>query len=440
MLLVTYLVGLLRKVRLKGGEALARFRRGGETVAEAWSKQSASLKKVQVAGGNLEKELKKVLGWPGGRVIYHAILGYDIQVDSVFPDLIAPGVIVSSTYTNPDTRGHSNENKLHLKIGELALLKHAFPDIRVVLAIGGAGEAWLPYVLDVFSKFYDEVLFLWREEDLNRLGDIRNNPGSVRGRNTQLWNDMRADWNQIQLWPDGSAVPQGLVRYQILDVLKQQVPRVHNPKLILNPIARLCMQRYFERGGAEWDSYIEGRWHNIEMSRNYFNPVEATVEISLTRANLNFQGGIAQDVEVPSLLHDFGMAETSLSEDFVLTSQRLNLPVYIQCKASGGGRDQHGKNIQNRAKEQITRHIFYRCRVRDGQIVWGPKSFHWITVLDGDWGVNQAEPLKYVHMLQWAGYDKIFGAPALLTPENGVREADNPLTRYLITDLNCPTK
>lgn len=409
-------------------------------MAGAWANQSASLKKVQVTGGNLEKELKKSLGWPGGRIVYDSTHGYDVQVDSIFPNLANPSVVVSATYTNPDTRGHSNENKLHLKIGELALLKNAFPEIRAVLAIGGSGQAWLPYVLDVFGRFYDEVLFLWRDEQLKRLGEIRSDPQSVRLRNVQLWKNMRTEWKNIQLWPEGTHVPQGLVRYRVVDVLREQVPRVHHPRLIANPIARLCMQRSFDHGGAEWRSYIDGRWHNIEMSRNYFNPVEASVEISLTQAGFAFEGRIAQDVEVPSLLHDFGMAETSLSEDFVLHSRSLNLPVYIQCKASGGGRDQHGKNIQNRAKEQITRSIFYRCRARAGQIVWGPKRYHWISVLDGDWAVNQAEPLKYVHMLQWAGYDFLLGASDLLTARNKVRGADNPLAEYLRANLKCSTR
>ncbi len=409
-------------------------------MAGAWANQSASLKKVQVTGGDLEKELKRSLGWPGGRVIYDSVRGYDMQVDSVFPNLAHPSVAVSATYTNPDTRGHSNENKLHLKIGELALLKNAFPEIRTVLAIGGSGEAWLPYVLNVFERFYDEVLFLWRDDHLKRLGEIRDNPQSVCLRNVQLWADMRGDWNHTRLWPDGARIPQGLVRYRILDVLKQQAPRVHHPRLVANPIARLCMQRSFDHGGAEWKSYIEERWHNIEMSRNYFNPVEASVEISLTEGSFVFEGGIARDVEVPSLLHDFGMTATSLSEDFVLHSRTLNLPVYIQCKASGGGREQHGKNIQNRTKEQITRSLFYRCRSRNGEIVWDPKRHHWISVLDGNWAVNQRQPLKYVHMLQWAGYDFMLSASDLLTPGNGVRREDNPLAAYLRNELDCSTK
>jgi hypothetical protein len=113
------------------------------------------------------------------------------------------------------------------------------------------------------------------------------------------------------------------------------------------------------------------------------------------------------------------------------------MPVYIQCKSSGGGRDQHGKNIQNRTKEQITRSIIYRCGKNDGEIEWRRKKFHWIAILDGDWGVTKKEPLKYIHMLQLAGYDKIMSANDLLDPNCNVKRKGNPLIEYLTRYLNC---
>ena len=151
------------------------------------------------------------------------------------------------------------------------------------------------------------------------------------------------------------------------------------------------------------------------MSRNYFNPVEASVELTLSQAGLRFQGGIARDVQVPSLLHNLGMHETSLSEDFILHSRKLDIPIYIQCKASGGGRAQHGKNIQNRTKEQIARGLFYRCNTARKQIVLQSKMFKWIGILDGNWAVTSKQPLKYIHMLQLAGYDHFISADRLLT-------------------------
>ena len=305
--------------------------------------------------------------------------------------------------------------------------------------IGGSEEAWLPYVLSAFAHFYDEVIFLWKTGAEDRLRKIKANPLVTVLRNLKFWSDLSRDWDQVELIPEGEAIPNGLVRYAVADTLRHQAPKVFHPTLIDNEVARLCMQRSRQYSGTEWDHYINDRWGRIEMSRNYFNPVEASVEISLVNANLKFDGGVAQDVPVPSLLHELGMTETSLSEDFVLYSRRLGIPVYVQCKASGGGRQQHGKNIQNRAKEQIARNIFYRSAWNDPVLQWPPsKAFHWVSVLDGDWSVSKSTPYKYLHMLQWAGYDAFFGASDLLDDDLSVkRGAKNPLVRYLTDTLEC---
>jgi hypothetical protein len=280
---------------------------GDRVAAKAWKKQSASLVEVQKRGAGLETTVRDVLGWTGGHVLYDTIHGYNIQVDAVYPDAVAPVVIVSVTYTNPDTRGHSNENKLQLKVGELALLKGAHPEMGMVLAIGGSGEAWLAYVLKAFTFFFDETLFLWRDSDRWRLKEIGETPHSVPRKHAQFWHDFHAERMRRELAPLGTAAPCGSVRYAIMDALKEQSPIVHNPSLIENPVARLCMRRSFDLGGAEWNSYLRRRWNQIEMSRNYFNPIEATVEITLTEASFDFQGGIARNVEVSSVLHDLGM-------------------------------------------------------------------------------------------------------------------------------------
>ena len=410
------------------------------TTDDAWARQSASLAIVQQTSRQLEQAVRGMLGWKTGRITYDIANGYKIQVDAVTPSLSSPESIVSITYTNPDTRGHSNENKLHLKLGELALLKHAYPQAPITLVIGGSEEAWLPYVLRAFAYFYDDVIFLWETGADEQLQKIRANPLITVPRNLQFWSDLSQDWGQVDLIPKGEAIPNGLVRYAVADTLRHQVPKVFHPNMIDNEVARLCMQRSRQYSGTEWDHYINDRWERIQMSRNYFNPVEASVEISLANANLKFGGGVAQDVSVPSLLHQFGMTETSLSEDFVLYSRRLEVPVYIQCKASGGGRQQHGKNIQNRAKEQITRNIFYRSVWNDQVLQWASKAFHWISVLDGDWGVSRSTPYKYLHMLQWAGYDAFFGASDLLDDDLSVKRGDsNPLVRYLTDHLECET-
>lgn len=407
-------------------------------MAKAWYNQSQSLIKVQETGPRLESSVRDILGWNGGRIIYDLDRNYDVQIDAVYPSPKAPKTFVSITQTNPDTPGHSNENKLHLKVGELVLLKNAYPQIRAVLAVGGTKESWLSYVLKAFNIFYDEVLFLWTADGQKRLREIRQKPLSVKLINESLWQCFRESYSTLQLSPPDTVPPCSLVRYQIADILKAQQPIVDHPSLIKNEIARLCMQRSKDSSGTEWKNYRGAQWQRIEMSRSYFNPLEAIVEIILDEFGFSFEGGIAQDVEVNSLLHDLGLARTKVSEDFVLYSEKLEQKVYIQCKASGGGRTQHGKNIQNRTKEQITRRLLYSCRsTSSGDIIWKDKDFHWITILDGDWGVNQKQPLKYIHMLELAGYDKFFCADDLLNDDGTIKRTNNPLLYYLENVLQC---
>lgn len=406
---------------------------------KAWANQSDSLVAVQKTGGGLEKKVQAALGWKGGRVVYDHTHGYKVQVDAAYPNTKKPEVIMSVTYTDPDLKGHSNENKLHLKVGELALLKFAHPDIKVVLVLGGNEEAWLSYVLKAFEYFFDEVICLWKEEGFKRLDEIKESHESVKTRHDQFWKQLYKEWSAIDFYSEKNFnIPNSLFRYKTLDDLKTQKPKVFHPHLIKNEVAQLCMQRSKDYSGAEWDSYLKEHWHKIEMSRNYFNPLESLVEILLTKANLKFEGGVARDVQVPSFLHQLGLNGTRVSEDFVLFSNKLNKKVYIQCKASGGGRQQHGKNIQNRTKEQITRNILYRSTLKDENIYLDEKKFHWISVLDGNWSVNARESFKYIHMLQIAGYDKIYGAQELLLDDELTPKKDNnPLIRHLVDELDC---
>jgi len=406
---------------------------------KAWSNQSDSLIAVQKTGGGLEKYVKLALGWDGGRVIYDHVRGYKVQVDAVYPTLAKPEVVISVTYTDPDLKGHSNENKLHLKVGELALLKFAHPKIKVVLVLGGSQDAWLGYVLKAFEYFFDEVIYLWNTEGLERLQTIKTSHETVKLRHEGFWDQLNKEWSKINFYSNNNfIIPNSLFRYKTLDDFKMQKPKIFHPSLITNEVARLCMQRSKDYSGAEWESYLQDRWVNIEMSRNYFNPMESLVEILLTEAKLKFEGGVARDIEVPSFLHQLGLKGTRVSEDFVLFSKKLNKKVYIQCKASGGGRDQHGKNIQNRTKEQITRNILYRSSIKEGKMHLDEKNFYWISVLDGNWSINSSEPFKYIHMLQIAGYDKIFGVQNLvlddgLTP----KKKNNPLIDHLLKELDC---
>lgn len=406
---------------------------------KAWANQSTSLVEAQKKGGGLEKAVTAMLGWKGGTIIYDNINKYRFQIDAAFPDTTNPELVISITYTDPDKRGHSNENKFQLKVGELVLIKSAYPKCRVVLVLGGTREAWLSYVLNAFQVFFDEVIFLWEEAGQTRLKEIKTNPETVPLKHPTFWESIRQERLSRVIADSSFEIPYSSVRYTVMDALKAQPCIVYNPTLIENEVAQLCLRRSYDADGTEWESYLKQRWHAIEMSRNYFNPVEATVEISLRRAGLKFEGGIARDIMVESLLHDLGMPETKLSEDFILYSKKLKQKVYIQCKASGGGRTQHGKNIQNRAKEQTTRGILYSCRSRDGKdLVWNKKNFHWIGILDGNWGVTRSNPLKYIHLLQMAGYDKLIPASQLLSSNLSVHPCSaNSLVRYLVEELHC---
>lgn len=159
------------------------------------------------------------------------------------------------------------------------------------------------------------------------------------------------------------------------------------------------------------------QWNKLWQSRSFFNPAEAAIELVLVKRGLAYLGGIAADVEVPSLIHYLGgsnVDNTKVSEDFVTYSLKYDMPVFIQSKATGGGRERHGKNIQNRTKEQIARSLFYRGYIEDGQLKIRDKDYIWISVLDGNWGVTKRSPLKYLHMLQWAGYDYLIAADNLV--------------------------
>jgi hypothetical protein len=406
----------------------------------AWHAQSKSLIEVQIRGGKLEKEIKEVLGWDSGRVLYDATHGYDIQFDNVYPTKFNPEVFASVTYTEPGTRGHSNENKLQLKVGELALLKFAYPNSKIILVLGGSRESWLPYVLQAFEYFFDEVIYVWHEEGLIRLKEVKEDPYSVVQKHVKYWESLRNEWNALNYMGGEFTAPCGLLRYSILDKIMSQTPPVDHPDLINSKIAGLCLNRSKSKGGTEWRNFRARNWNALEQSRSYFNPLESLVELTLSDAGFSFEGGIAHDIPVNSFLHQLGMNNTLMSEDFVLFSEKYQLPVYIQCKASGGGRGQHGKNIQNRTKEQVTRGLLYRSRLENNVMVLGNKAFIWISVLDGNWGVTQKNPLKYIHMLQHAGYDYFLGSGQLIDNNLDPLPAEtNPLT-LLLNGLACRKK
>jgi len=132
------------------------------------------------------------------------------------------------------------------------------------------------------------------------------------------------------------------------------------------------------------------------------------------------------------------LTKTKLSEDFVTFSKDLNMPVYIQCKASRGGITQHGKAVMNRSKEQVTRSIFYRCNKdkKNDKIISGKKKFVWISIIDGDWLKPKKDCLKYLQILQIAGYDRIFPSESIVLGDDLLPNNNCDFIRYL-NQINC---
>jgi hypothetical protein len=347
-----------------------------------------------------------------------------------------------------DKPGHSNENKLQLKLGELMVLKARFPEVRSVLVIGGNRGTWLPYVLRAFQFFFDKTIFAWEENFAEAIEELSKNPTSVERRHEATWNQLAAEWRDVTLWSDDPI--SSSLRKSMWELMSEIGCEGQLPQDISNPIFRHCMQAAYDchiqtrgRSGKEWGSYVDDDWENLWQSRSYFNPAEAAIQLSLEAAGLAYQGGLAKDVSVPSLIHHLGGKEvdnTKVSEDFILYSNALDMPVFIQSKSTGGGREGHGKNIQNRAKEQIARSLFYRGGIDDdGNVVLRPKDYYWIGILDGDWGVTRRAPLKYLHMLQWAGYNTLLPADSLVDDDLNLMAADaNPLIIKL-RELQCLT-
>lgn len=413
----------------------------------SYQAQSTSLKFVQKFGPELERAIKASLGWDSGRVVYFEQEGlkYDLQVDSCFPNIAAPEVFVSVTYCKPDKPGHSNENKLQLKLGELLLLKARFPRMKAVLVIGGNENTWLPYVLKAFTYFFDKTIYAWDQSFDEDIKLLKEQPQSIPLRHENTWAKLSEEWNSIELSEE--APINSFLRSRMWEMVSETGCEGELPENISNEIFRHCMNAAYalslktrNKSGKEWNNYLNENWGKLWESRSFFNPAEAAIDLALTKNEFAFKGGLAKDEQVPSLIHSLGGSEidkTKLSEDFVLFSKKLNKPVFIQSKATGGGLARHGKNIQNRTKEQTSRSLLYRGKIVEEQIILRDKDYCWIGVLDGNWGVTKKTPLKYIHMLQWAGYDYLLGADSLVDEELNINY-DNELIQIL-KDLDCMT-
>ncbi len=413
----------------------------------AYYNQSVSLAKVQKFGSALEKRIKEKLAWDSGRLVYYTNeehnISYDIQVDACYPSVKNPKVFVSVTYCDPDKPGHSNENKLQLKLGELMLFKAKYPQIKGILVIGGTKESWLSYIIEAFQYFFDEVLFTWDADFEVKIKKLKTNPENINSKHSDIWNALSVEWNKKELsfeTPINSSL-----REKAWNYIRKKGCEGNTPDKIKNEIIRNCMQAAYNcsvdtraRSGVEWQNYMHGNWDKLWESRSFFNPAEAAIEIVLQKNGYAYLGGIAVDVAVPSLIHYLGgenVDNTKVSEDFITYSKKYNMPVLIQSKATGGGKKRHGKNIQNRTKEQIARSLFYRGYIEDGRLKIRDKDYIWISVLDGNWGVTKKTPLKYQHMLQWAGYDYLIAADSLV--DGNLSVTDNNSLVNILSDLDC---
>ena len=208
----------------------------------AYYNQSVSLAKVQEIGPALEKEIKEKLSWDSGRLIYYKNedkkISYDIQVDACYPTIKSPEVFVSVTYCDPDTPGHSNENKLQLKLGELMLFKAKYPKLKGVLIIGGTREAWLSYVIEAFEYFFDKVLFTWDVEFDSKIEQLKSNPQDITCKHSDIWDRLSAEW---QMTPLSFADPvDSFLREKAWNYMREHGCEGDTPDKIKNEIIRNC--------------------------------------------------------------------------------------------------------------------------------------------------------------------------------------------------------
>ncbi len=402
---------------------------------------SSSMNRVIKSGAELERLVKKILNAKGGNIRYDNDPSVRLQTDIALPNTNNPETIFSITHTDPDKPGHSNENKFQLKLGEIYLIKTFNPSIRCVMVLGGTKDAWLQYVLKAFPFFFDEVVYLWEKDFKKNLLKACN----CQLKNSEFWKSEKKRRNSISLAKNINDVPTSSLRASFHNKTIKKYLGVVSPNLIQHPLlkrmASSAHKAYVEsigKGGLFWKHLSTSKYEAIWQERNYFNPNEAAIEHILDSNDFFYLGKTGQDVEISNLLHDFGLTRTRVGEDFVLYSRKHDMPVYIQCKASGGGKKQHGKNIMNRAKEQNGRSVLYRCKQEGTHLISKSQDFFWIGILDGNWKLPTKTPTKYYNMLKIAGYSKLIGADSLVD-NSLIPLRKNALISYL-TKIDCYKK
>ena len=408
----------------------------------SYGSQGKRLREVQKRSRELEESVFRTIaslttakGGRASKVRYsdlHKLA--TVQVDVVVPNTEQPDTLFFVTYTDPDNPGHSNENKLHLKLGELYLFKTYNPKLRCVLVVAESEHAWLAYVLRAFELFFDRIVYTWQGDLRQKLDESLS---SVH-RNERLWNDEARRVRSIPYTSDLEVASNSSLR---ADFYRKVVPNelgVKDPSAVGHPIlaamARDAKATFEKTGGKQgmfWQHLSRSNYDAIWEERTYFNPMEYTVSYLLKRAMFRFK----PQFPVPYVLQQFGMSESYAKEDFALKAAD-DKDVFIQCKASGGGMAQHGKAVMNRSKEQVARSLLYRSSREGDELRSGTKSFYWISVIDGKWRIPRRYPLKYVHMLQMAGYDRIFAASSLVQGDDLLPNDRSQLVAYL-ESLGC---
>ncbi len=410
----------------------------------AYDSQKKSLIATQKNARELEKHIKNVLKKKGivcnkgekSVVLYSDIsTTANVQADIAIPSFENPRTIMEITHTNPDKPGHSNENKLHQKIGALYLWKTHNPNLRVVLVMGGKKAAWLSYVEKAFRLFFDEVVTLWDSDfDQKLLNSI-----NCQLKNLNFWNKEKERRDSIKLEVNEDKAPISTLRIKFYKEIIKKYLKIGHPRMIKNEVLQyMALCSYNNEKGLFWDYLTKGEYDKIWQERSLFNPMEAIVYCLLDKYKFKFEGDLLKDIEVkPNLLHEFGIKNTKISEDFVLFSKKHNVPVHIQCKASSGGMDLHTKALPSRAREQITRSLFARCSFEQNskKLISKKDRFILIYILDGKWRTPKNYKLKYIHNLQFAGATKIYSAESLVN-ENLNPNYNCNLIEYL-KEIGC---
>ncbi len=388
----------------------------------AYTAASSSLPTTVLTGRQLENFVSEILNNQSIPYEDEKNLQYDayhpsasIREDFVLPNVRNPETTIYVTHSNPSkSRGHSNENKLHQALGELYLLKTYYPELRCIAFLGGPREKWTEYIPQAISFFYDGVSHAWDNDPAESLLQALDAPL----KHSKFWTEETQLRKSIELSTNPQIAPNSFLR---TNFYKQVIPEylgITSPTAIYNEPLRFIAESAIDNDGAFWRHLHTGDSSRIWSERTYFNPLEACVALLLNKEQFAYEGGLGEDVNVHhNLLLEMGYSSASRKTDFLLEDAE-GIPVYIQCKSAGGGQEgQLTKHITDRAREQIARSIIYRSTYRNGELISQPKNFRWYFVLDNKWRTPNHYPLKYLHILEIAGVDRVFPSDDIITDD-----------------------